>query len=288
MSCIRVARQGTIEAFGLIDNVEGFLIEIKFQGRLGNKMYQYALGRIIAENLGLALDARLHEFPNASSVDGHRFEVPVQRLTGHRLDLNSILADRTPRRIVVDGFFHRHELYAEHIESLRAWFDHDEAQWLRPHKKELVLHVRGGDLYRTSGAPHPNFPPIPFRHYRRVIEETKPEQVAVVCESADDPVATKITDRFGGRLISQTPAQDFYFLKSAGQIVLSLSSLAWWAAWLSHADKIVFPMYGFWHPEGVRRDVSTMVPEARYLNVDLGIMDNWRSSDEQIADIMDG
>jgi hypothetical protein len=48
------------------------MIEVRYKGRLGNNMFQYCLGRILAEGLGFALKADpIPAFPStAQYVDG--------------------------------------------------------------------------------------------------------------------------------------------------------------------------------------------------------------------------
>jgi hypothetical protein len=40
-----------------IDRLDFVMIEVRYKGQLGNNMFQYCLGRILAEELGFALQA---------------------------------------------------------------------------------------------------------------------------------------------------------------------------------------------------------------------------------------
>ena len=77
------------------------MVEVRYQNRLGNRLFQYCIGRILAEGLGYAPAAGPVEgFPGtAAMVGGWRYERPAYLYRGHRLPIESILLDRAPRRM---------------------------------------------------------------------------------------------------------------------------------------------------------------------------------------------
>src|SRR5262245_18334799 len=118
------------------------LVQVLLRGRLGNNLFQYALGRIIAEHHGLQLvcterplrpeqpASALHmsgpstlaslsrHFPGAPlRLNGHSFQTPVESHElerggawgGQTIALEHILADPTPRQIRLHGYFQRFE-----------------------------------------------------------------------------------------------------------------------------------------------------------------------------------
>ncbi len=79
---------------------------------------------------------------------------------------------------------------------------------------------------------------------------------------------------------------DYYFMLHASKLVLSASTLAWWAGWLGSAKEVHFPQIGFWHPESIRTDVDLMVNENRYVYHDLGVKDDWLATDKEIEQLL--
>lgn len=138
------------------------VIEVRYRGRFGNHLFQYCFGRILAEELGFALRAEpISGFPGtAAEVSGAVHEGPVVVLDGHVVDLPAILRDRSPRRIVLDGYFQRYEYYRPYREPIRA-------EWLRAadgpspdiDAGDLALHVRLGDYVAAHDAA------LPFSYY---------------------------------------------------------------------------------------------------------------------------
>jgi hypothetical protein len=122
------------------------MVDVRYRERLGNNLFQYCMGRILAEGLGFALQAEpIAGFPNTQQcVEGARYEMPEQVLSGHCIDLRGILADRSPRRIVLNGWFQRSEYYRLHRERIREWLAFD-ASVMPDSSPQVLVHVRRTD-----------------------------------------------------------------------------------------------------------------------------------------------
>ena len=128
-------------------------VTVLFLGRLGNNLFQYALGRIIAEQLGLELVCRRLVAPGSSGNPGGLDINGPGDLTGNSaafanaplhlpglsiaepredhvlraghpwngqdIDLAAILADPSPRHIRLAGYFQRFDYYAPYADQIR-------------------------------------------------------------------------------------------------------------------------------------------------------------------------
>src|SRR5207249_9176759 len=101
------------------------MIEVQYVGQLGNNLFQYALGRILAEKLGMELrcaPAPGHETGHSLDKVWRNFADCPQHIPGlsycgpdveevlllwHRIDVAALLARREPRHIVLRGWFQR-------------------------------------------------------------------------------------------------------------------------------------------------------------------------------------
>lgn len=258
------------------------MINIHPSGRLGNLMFQYALARIIAEQKDYATDLEL-PFKNATMSRGKAIKSPVEKLTGHYVDLKGILEDKSNRRIFLHGFFQQIELYTYHKDKIRTWFAIDD-RFRKPDDNDLVMHVRGGDLYNKNG--NAQHTPCPYSYYKNIIDETKYDKLYIVTEREDDLVVQRIAKDYDLTVISQTIMEDYYFMYHAKKLVLSVCTIAWWAGWLGKAEVVHFPMIGYWHPKSERNEIKLQVNETRYEYHDLGVQDNWSASDEQIKELL--
>jgi len=106
------------------------MVEVKYSSQMGNHLFQYCFGRIIAERLGYKLKAGpIPGFSNtAKKVNGHDyFSYPADLLLGHiekkikrqEIDLKALLADKRKRKIVINGFFQRYEYYKPYKSQIR-------------------------------------------------------------------------------------------------------------------------------------------------------------------------
>ena len=128
------------------------MVEVLYPCRLGNNLAQYCIGRILAEGLGFNLQAS--EIPGFPNVQPLRIGVsqtlgPPHVIEGHRIDLDGILADRTPRRIIMNGFFQRYEYYQPYKNRIRdSWLV--SGAYERSAPDDLTIHVRAGDVWQGT------------------------------------------------------------------------------------------------------------------------------------------
>jgi len=226
------------------------MVETHYLDQRGNQLFQYCLGRIIAEQLGLALQAaQIPGFPGTiEAVQGRVLLSPEQVLQGHRIDLAAVLADRTPRRIVLKGWFQRYAYFQPYTAAIRRWLQRPASTADSPHPRDLVVHVRRRDYLWHGWA-------LPFSWYEQLIEQSSFRNLILVTDDPADPFFWRFR-RYQPILRSVSADADFDYLLAAQQLALSPSSFAWWAAFLGHAEWIGFPVpcEGLWaieNQEGV-------------------------------------
>jgi len=258
------------------------MINVRPKGRLGNLMFQYCLSRIISEVTGYATDMEL-PFKNCKMLKGKIINTPVEKLIGHEIDLKKVLDNKEQRRIYLNGFFHQVKYYADYKQQIKKWFYINE-NYRKPGTGDLVIHVRGGDLYnKGSNAQHV---PCPYNYYRDIINSSDHNNIFIVTEDPKDIIVQKLHMEHKLEIISQSVLEDYYFMFHASKLVLSVCSIVWWAGWLGRAKEVHFPQAGFWHPQSIRKEVDLMVNENRYVYHDLGVQDNWQATDKQIEQLL--
>jgi hypothetical protein len=68
------------------------MISVKYQGRLGNNLFQYCFGRILSEETGMSLfSGKIPGFCNTTKVDGRMAIGEAKTLSGHEVDLGHII-----------------------------------------------------------------------------------------------------------------------------------------------------------------------------------------------------
>lgn len=245
------------------------MVEVRYRGRFGNRLFQYCFGRILAEELGFALCAdSIRGFPGtAETVSGQAHDHPVVVLEHHVVDLPAVVRDRRARRVVVDGFFQRYEYYRSYRDRIRSeWLRRDDEPRSEVGAGDLTMHVRLGDYVTAHGAA------LPFSYYESILRRTRYDRLILCSDDPDDPFLRRFAP-YQPIIRRAAELDDFRLLRAARKIVLSQSSFSWWAAFLSEAEEIYFPLpaTGFWGED--RPDIDLRVDEPRYIYVDCAEMD---------------
>jgi len=248
------------------------MIKVRYQGRLGNLMYQYCLGRILAERHNLQLEAdAIPGFPvTEEAVVGDVLSGAPIEFRGHRIPFADLLATRPDRPVFLKGNFERYEYYRDYSADIRRWLEPESRNRQLAQETigpdDLVVHVRVGDL-RAPVLRNLNRV-TPFAYFRSILQRERWDRLHVVTEVASDPLPQQIASSFGGIIHSGTAVEDFELLRAARRIVMSVSTFAWWGAWLSDAEVVYFPEHGGWNPwirwgSAMMRDHDLHIPDDR-------------------------
>ena len=270
-------------------------VEVRFFGHLGNNLFQYALGRVLAEELGHALLCvaplarpgfdRVEQASGIadqlSGLAGHFADVPLRlpgrevlfpqlRLVlgeqpewhGHGINLARVLRTGHGQRIVLRGYFQRSEYYLPYRERIRRWFHLPAVDGeLRPGPRDIVVHLRRSYDMRVLDRM------LSLRYYEQALEAASFDRV-LVCGLGLDAATRALLARYRPEYLELDALATLRLLQRANNIVLANSTFSWWGAWLSDAEHIWFPrpVRGIWSPE--RPDMALELPESRYHYVD--------------------
>lgn len=152
-------------------------------------------------------------------------------------------------------------------------------------KDELVIHVRGEDIL-TGG--HPDYGPLPVHFYSRIVAQTGLRPVFLGQIQAgrylDELVRTFPEATI---LPAREVLTDFQTIRKSKNIVLSLSSFSWLAAWFSDADQIHLPVFGFLNPRQ-RPDIDCLpLGDPRYSYYRMPVR-KWNAGPADQAALYDG
>lgn len=245
------------------------MVEVKYIGLWGNTIFEYCFGRILAEELGYKLKADpIPGFPNTKAkVEGHDYSgYPEQILLWHWVDLESILQDKTKRKITVYGYFQRYEYFKKYKDVIRN-------NWLvptssidigeRPNPNDILVYVRRGADYMGTGRE------LPFSYYEDALNMAEYDRVFIGTDRPKDPFFS-LFKKYKPTIhhTKNEPFKDFKFIMSFNKIIQSASTFSWWASFLSKAKEIYtpIPLSGDWSDEYPELDL-TVDDEDRYIYV---------------------
>jgi hypothetical protein len=234
------------------------MVVVYYRCRLGNHLFQYALGRIIAEHLQFQLFALpILGFPETyQRVAGRCIDFPIRVLNGHTIDLEALLREKSPRAIVLNGFFQRYEYYRAYRNELRNWF-RCKGPPLRVEPGTVVVCVRRGDYVKLGKD-------LSFAFYEQALRLVSFRQVRIVTDDYDDPWLKRFAP-YDPVIEPNSATVDFNIIRGAESIVIANSTFHWWGAFLSDADHIVAPSAKLWN----FKQVDLTVDEPFWQIVDL-------------------
>jgi hypothetical protein len=254
-------------------------VHVRLIGRLGNHMFQYAVGRLLSRHLGyqFACEESGHDifemwrglnvgrpasltklrswFPNARLIiPGKSYEAPIEsyeidknpKWDGHVIDFPSIISDTRPRQIKLCGYFQRMEYILDHKDEVKQWYT--IAPTITPfevHPRDVIVSFRRDADFGIKGWT------LPFAYYESALRALSSiDTTYVVGTGVDDQVRAHFRP-YKPVFYDGDPIEQFAFMLRFRRIILSNSTFAWWAGFLSQAEEIYAPrsiggaMYAF-------------------------------------------
>lgn len=250
------------------------MIKVNYKGRLGNQLFQYSLGRLLAERTGRKLECPpLPGFPATyDKVEGY-----VKPLTCRfeRQHIDLAIAETTSVGIILDGFFQRYDYYKNDKDKIRGWLNRDwEPADAGP--DDVVVHVRRTQNKIDAVWPYvisngqvtvegETFPLtdrskevikegtimagreiLPFEWYESVLAGMVFDRLFICTDMPQDPFFRLFT-KYDAIIKSSDVMGDFNLMRSAGKLLVSLSTISWWAGFLSNGKVYLpKPTYSCW------------------------------------------
>lgn len=225
------------------------MINVKLIGGLGNNMFQYAFGRILAEekDCNLIVDGIEYltkYFPNAKNItDRKDLNGPTLHLgydstnkTIQYVDLDEIKLHTGP--ITLGGFFQKYNLYEKFLPRIKEWFLYDDSSHVKPSRNDLVIHCRLGDYISLNWNLYPEDYIVTIQN-----ELLSYDQCYIITDDVNNPLCLKLLSIKNSKIIKQTELQDFTFMKHAKQLILSHSSFSWWTGFLGDQEHVYVPLF---------------------------------------------
>jgi hypothetical protein len=234
-------------------------------GNLANRMIQYMVALALARRVPGAVLSQI-ELPEwgIQIAPVQRDVLRTEIVTAARVDLDSLA------RMLNEARADRVDLrtYGQHFDNFlpadayRAAFRAPGLPCPPGAADELLCNIRQGDILDGH---HPDYVLVPADFYGELIAQTGLKPV-FMGQLDDTPYLAALKRRFPhARFIPSLGATtDFEMIRRSKNIVLSVSSFAWLAAWLSDAEQIFMPLLGLLNPMQCRGTRLVPLDDARY------------------------
>jgi hypothetical protein len=212
-------------------------------GRMGNRMFQYVFGYILANKKQTNLYTE--GLPNFNILDNYQHFKTDSIHTSHYGNqyVNWEELIFSSKDIVVDSFLQKSSYYIEHQTNLREIFKVDKDKKIK--NDSLVLHIRETDYKDINCF-------LGYDFYKFLIKEINANNIIIVTDNSNCETVKKLVadgcllytegyvDKFQ-HTSDDRGMKDFNFMLYSSNLAISQSSFSWWAAFLGNHDKIYFP-----------------------------------------------
>lgn len=223
-------------------------ITVKYNdwGRMGNRMFQYSFGYILAKQKNVEI---YHEgIPNfniSPNQDPNKVNTELLIYThsygNNKVNMKNLL--QTDNDIIIDSYLQHAEYYIPHVAELRNIYNVNKTKIIN--KDKIVIHIRETDYADINCFPG-------FEFYLKLLNNFKFTDVIIVTDNTYCETVKKLVqlgcqlntegkvDKFD-TICNDRGMFDFYTLMYSENIILSHSTFAWWAAFLGNHKRIIFP-----------------------------------------------
>ena len=239
------------------------MVEVIYDGNLGNNLFQYCFGRILAEELGYTLSAEpIPGFPGTyEAVYGQNYTgINTIVLRGQLVNLSFKEKIDPKCHILLTGYFQRYEYFEKYSDSIKEWLrtEHDIDDDIS--SDDVVIGIRRGRDYIPMYG-------LPISYYENALSLIQYNRVFICTNEPDDPFIKFFQKKYAAIIRSPGALDNLAFIKKFNKIIISNSTFLWWAAYLSNAKEIIFPrpVNGFWSlHDPISKNIELEVNEVRY------------------------
>lgn len=245
--------------------------------QMGNQMFIYACARSLAKkkhtNYCLSEINYLKYFELGGEDKSNKlkylwfkfsnkipgFNYVFEHCQDNRIDYSARMLSFPNKRVWYYGYFQGESYLYHNFDDIKKCFRIKENYYNEfqlffketfQNKRILIAHIRLKD-YKTFGPDFLNGPDLtlPFSYFhqniKKMIEGQPDENYQLIFLSDDIAEVKKEFASYKAYFSNQNMINDFQLLQHAHEAVISPSSFAWWACWLSKVNnaKIIVPKY---------------------------------------------
>ena len=239
---------------------------IESVGRLGNRMFQYMFANEVKEKstefgFDVTVSGSLEEWNILNERLEYKKENVLYITKLHCFNLEYICSlFNLYDTIVFSGLGFRYDYYRKNrITYSNLFVDNlDQKRYSSLLKDRLVIHIRS-----DTRRPHPDYMPLPIDYLIYLIRNNSHLTPLFMGQTDSDTLYNRLLKKTFSTCEFIRPhhsiLDDFHMIRSAENIIISISSFAWLASWLSVSNQnIHVPILGLYDPH--RREDINLLP----------------------------
>jgi hypothetical protein len=242
-------------------------ITISPHGRTGNRLFQYALGLILAKDKNAFFNAEpIPYFENIKIQPFVPNDLETYRTSTHGYqfyDYNFLL--NLKQNIIIDTYVQKNDILLQNQDFIKEQFKVKNTLSALPEDDELVIHIRDTDYKNIGAYLGDNF-------YRNFIQQTSFTKITIVTDSIQSPLIQEFAasgckiftkqqcENWSYPYFSENEIDDFNYMLHSKHLLTSQSTFSWWAAFLGAHKTIFMPFLkdskGMWKLTPEKDDID--------------------------------
>lgn len=209
-------------------------VGVKYEGRFGNCMFEYAMARIFAEDRDLSME---NYFDGEGIVKvepwrgGRRFEVAREWVARNWAPGQPKFPPPREERVLFWGFFQQSRWYWDRRDRIEKFFIPEPVPADEINHRDILVNLRvDSDYNGLRWIIHPSW-------YLDILKTQKFGRLHIVADAID----SGILDSFKGYdpiVTAPGPKASWDMLRRFDRVLLSNSTFSWWAMFFGNATKI--------------------------------------------------
>lgn len=209
------------------------MITVKYNGTLGNILWQYSVARLFAEQSGQLLIApQIQGFSSCKTFIPGGIKLGKRTIySGHYLPTEMPL-----QRTYFNGHFERYENIAGQVQEVKKWVKPDAKPKFVPDRDDLILSVRRGfNSWPIELCPSTEY-------YEALLRKFKYKRVWICTDSPRDPFIAELLELIPrSTLVLMNGLEQFSFISSANRVIMAPSTFTFWATLVGAASEVYWP-----------------------------------------------
>jgi hypothetical protein len=242
-------------------------ITVTPHGRTGNRLFQYALGLILAKDKNANFNAEpIPFFDNIKTQELNSNNLETFRTSSfgnNYYDYNFLLT--LDKNIIIDSYVQKADILLKNRDFLKDKFVINNTLQDPPEEKELVIHIRETD-YKTVNV---YLGDIFYKQFIKL--QNQFTKITIVTDNIYAPLIQELheqgcnifTKNFNTNwqypYFTEEDLKDFQYMLHSKHLLISQSTFSWWAAFLGNQQTVYFSFLqkgGMWPLNPSKDDID--------------------------------
>ena len=219
------------------------MIDVKYDGRYCNRLFQYFMAVVIAEKHKQEIS---NPFPTA--IDDLKYNYKEDPPRSEKIEINDknyntfLTCKKVHANIHLVGYFQKKEVIAEFIKRKDRLFSNIGCK--KPIRGTYV-HLRLGDLLA-----HPERY-CPLSYYEKALKKVDLDgELYLSSDSPEHPIVQSLISKYNFKILNLNEEKTILTASRFDNKILSLGTFSWWIGFLGNQKNVVCPNlrdYSGWH-----------------------------------------